>query len=373
MSANSEVTGEPRAPHDTAAAATLDSGLTGLPPAAEQSPPGPGAGGLRLVCVPPQHHPRCAGTGPGCGRRPPPSPFGGSRPQASAPGPRPPSAPCRAPPSPRDPTEVPPLSPQRLAGHCHPLGTLPSRLHPLSARLGTAVPSGIPLLLSSPQRPSPQDQVGFLHPLSATLSPHSPWQPFEAPFVPSAPYSPSCPQHQARDPHPCPHPLRAPLSPLIPSTPQGFPHSTSRPSLQPHPSPNPILCAPQQAPRGLFFPRDISPCACRCAAPLLLFALPAPTHSSSSPRGPDGHFPLELHTLCSPALPSCPRTFLCFTCKTREKKKSPGKVAAEVTCEPQPRHHVLHAFAREQAWAVGQNMACRPLGEEADQSSYIRV
>lgn len=190
---------------------------------------------------------------------------------------------------------------------------------------------------------------------------------------PATGQGPPSPFPSPQSPTKSPHLPRAPLSPLIPSTPQGFLHFTSRPSLQPHPSPNPILCAPQQAPRSLFVSHDISPCACRCTPPLLLFTLPAPTHSSGSPRGPDGHFPLELHTLCSPALPSCPRTFLCFACKTREKEKSPGKVAAQVTCEPQPRHHVLHAFAREQAWAVGQNMACRPLGEEAYQSSYIRV
>lgn len=144
----------------------------------------------------PRHHPRCAGTGRGlrgpgralaAARRPPllagaalrPRPRLRGRPQRPAGHRRPLSALPRS-----------PLSPQRPAGHCRLLGTLASRPHPLSARLGMPVPSGIPPLLSSPQRPSPQDQAGYPRPLSTTLSPASPWQPFEAPPSPQHPTAP---------------------------------------------------------------------------------------------------------------------------------------------------------------------------------------
>lgn len=150
------MTGEPRAPHDTAAAATLGSELTGLPPAAEQSPPGPGAEGLRLVCPPPSTIPVVPGPGRGlrgpgravpAARRPPLLAGAALRPQPRLRG-----------------------RPQRPAGHRHPLRTLlsPPRC-PLSAPLGTATPSGPWRVVSIPSVPgwvprSPQES-----PLSSAL------------------------------------------------------------------------------------------------------------------------------------------------------------------------------------------------------------
>lgn len=227
------------------------------------------------------------------------------------------------------------------------------RRHSSPAPLPTLGPRQVPVSPQGQPNPPPVPSVpGWV--------PSSPQGPAKSPSVSSVPGCvPPFLQDPAKFPHPAPavslRSFRIPLNPLPPN------------SLRTHLGP--------PSPRAPLNP------TCPLSTQLCHPVPSGPVKSSPFPQRLAGSPPSPQTSLNPPPIP-CPLSVQLGPAKSLFplyapgpfslwKGERPSEVAAGLACEPQPRRHVLHAFADQQARAVGQNMACCPLAEEAHQSSYI--